>query len=64
MSTTRTHQCNLCHDMIDNDSGRGVYFSSQSGGHMILFKHVRDVEHHLCNRCIYEIARNVKEGNA
>lgn len=58
MTTTRTYQCNLCHDPInvngDGTKGRGVYFNGYSvaGQPWFKFVPVRDAEHHLCERCI------------
>ncbi len=57
MSVTRSYRCDLCHDMLAEQSdtfkvaGKGIQFGS---GH-ICFKPVGDVENHLCCNCISQL---------
>ena len=53
MTTRRTYSCDLCGTSIDpnNDEGVGIYWI----GTKMQFKPVRDVEHHICDKCSEQI---------
>ena len=57
MTTTRTYQCNLCHNIMEKTEGHGIYFA----GDVIQFKPVYDTVNHLCNRCMTQLAHLLKK---
>jgi hypothetical protein len=55
MTVDRSYRCDLCHDMHQPDDGKliGIYWNP---GNALVIKPVREVEHHLCRRCVDSVA--------
>jgi hypothetical protein len=52
MTVDRTYRCDLCHDTHDPNRLRGLYWQATVTGHVLVEKPGREVEHHICNRCL------------
>jgi nanoRNase/pAp phosphatase (c-di-AMP/oligoRNAs hydrolase) len=57
MTTTRTHQCNLCRTYVQDGTGVGLRW----GGHpeAITFTILSGAENHVCQKCLTQIEKAI-----
>ena len=67
MTVNRTYQCNLCHDQhdVNGDELIGIYWTPQAPDwkEHIISKPVREVEHHICRRCLMDLTKIAVRAN-
>jgi hypothetical protein len=59
MSIDRTYRCDLCRKMYEPSEHRGlygIYWKQEATGELLVMRGVREVEHHLCRKCIEDVA--------
>ena len=59
MTIRRYYQCDLCSNSLDpnqEQDGVGIYWTMLvKNRESLVFKPMREVEHHLCTRCLEDI---------
>lgn len=57
MSVTRLYYCDLCRANGDGEPLRGIYWKREATKEQIEFRPFREVEHHICEKCLSDLAR-------
>ena len=52
MTVKRTYYCDLCGANGDGEPLRGIYWQQQSTREQLVEKPWREVEHHVCEKCL------------
>ena len=57
MTVTRTYYCDLCGANGNGEPLRGIYWEQQDTKERIVQRPWRDVEHHICEKCLADLKR-------
>lgn len=61
MTITRTFQCDLCRDHGEPHDLIGIYWQWEVGAQRICMRASLDTEHHLCAKCVRDVATIASE---
>lgn len=64
MTVTRTYYCNLCGANGNGEPLRGIYWHQAATKEVLAQKPYREVEHHICEKCLAGLKRLLEPQDA
>lgn len=55
MTVTRIYYCDLCGANGNAETLRGLYWEAQATKEKLVERPFRDVEHHICQKCLKDL---------